>query len=431
MNMPVNQDLIERVFGHLRIEVSGGNKVTSKFIVTQGVRFIELAVAGRKLWEVPYIASRICGACSISHYITSVKALENALGIDVGEWIEDFRDALNMIQIAQNHVTHLAFMALPDYLGVNAFKALMRGNEVVRKLIELNAVCVKALKLLAGGVSNPRFLRIGGLSRYVTDDLLLRTAKHLSKARELVEYLVRVLEGLNLPEACEPSGYCIALKPRADYLTSSREVGTCLGGYFRIEDYSKYLNESSLSYSNSKSVLMNGRPVYVGPRARYALYGRLLKEYLGREAAVDVDNPFSNIAAKAYEVLYCISMAEDILEDLTYRSGRSGGGIKRCLREPSTGVAAIEAPRGLLIHKYVISPSGRVINSDIITPTEINARHIEESAAQLAESLIRRGIDERDVEAEVLRLVRAYDPCLPCAVHVTGLRGWFPWVSSR
>jgi coenzyme F420-reducing hydrogenase alpha subunit len=79
-----------------------------------------------------------------------------------------------------------------------------------------------------------------------------------------------------------------------------------------------------------------------------------------------------------------------------------------------TGTIAIEAPRGLLIHHYVVDEWGTVVAADIVTPTAINQRVM---AVQLMADLA----DERDhdrLRDIAGRIVRAYDPCISCAVHL-------------
>ena len=74
----------------------------------------------------------------------------------------------------------------------------------------------------------------------------------------------------------------------------------------------------------------------------------------------------------------------------------------------------ITAPRGLLVHHYALDDQGRVAAADIVTPTAINQAAIE---AQLLADL--QGVAEETLLAErAARIVRAYDPCISCSVHI-------------
>jgi coenzyme F420-reducing hydrogenase alpha subunit len=79
-----------------------------------------------------------------------------------------------------------------------------------------------------------------------------------------------------------------------------------------------------------------------------------------------------------------------------------------------TGVAAFEAPRGLLVHQYVFDGQGRVVDADVVTPTAINqlvmAEQIQQDLAAVEDQGLMVDIAEQ--------IVRAYDPCISCAVHL-------------
>ena len=415
---------VDRVFGHLELEVlKDDGEVKAFFKVTHGARFIELTVNGRLYWEVPYIASRICGACSIAHYVASIRAVEHALGLDAGEWIEDFRDAVNMVQIAQNHLVHLAFLALPDYVGVQGLGDLKsRARRLVVNSMKLNTTCLKVIRLIAGRIVNPNTLGVGGLLRRPFKGPLLKAADYLRECEGLAREVVdEALTLLKVPELKDLANNCVAVKPRKIYLTTGDEILTSAGLSFKPSNYREHLEEVQPEYSNSKAVALNGAPVHVGARARYELLRNYLRDLNVPE--VDLSNPFSNLIIKAAEIPYCITAAREILEDLARRTTDT---IVDPLRDggEGEGVGVVEAPRGLLIHHYIVSGK-RIMNANIITPTEINARHIEVSAKALTESLISNGqpLNAGELQRKLTMLVRAYDPCLPCAVHVSVVRG--------
>jgi len=81
---------------------------------------------------------------------------------------------------------------------------------------------------------------------------------------------------------------------------------------------------------------------------------------------------------------------------------------------PGTGTGLVEAPRGLLIHHYGVDDLGRIAAVDILTPTAINQAAME---AQLLADLADVQ-DEAALSSAAERIVRAYDPCISCAVHV-------------
>ena len=77
-------DPMTRIEGHLRVdcEVDGG-KVVKAWSSGQMWRGIELILEGRDPRDAWIITQRICGVCTTVHAITSVRAVENALKMEV------------------------------------------------------------------------------------------------------------------------------------------------------------------------------------------------------------------------------------------------------------------------------------------------------------------------------------------------------------
>ncbi len=76
---------LTRVEGHgnIIVNVTDGAIEKCEWQVPEAPRFFESMVRGRHYSEVARITSRICGICAIGHTLASVKATENALGIEI------------------------------------------------------------------------------------------------------------------------------------------------------------------------------------------------------------------------------------------------------------------------------------------------------------------------------------------------------------
>ena len=75
-------DPITRIEGHLRIDVEvDGGVVRNSWSSGQMWRGIELILEGRDPRDAWLFTQRICGVCTTVHAITSVRAVENALGL--------------------------------------------------------------------------------------------------------------------------------------------------------------------------------------------------------------------------------------------------------------------------------------------------------------------------------------------------------------
>jgi coenzyme F420-reducing hydrogenase alpha subunit len=93
-----------------------------------------------------------------------------------------------------------------------------------------------------------------------------------------------------------------------------------------------------------------------------------------------------------------------------------GGGLYFRLRgRAGEGLALTEAPRGLLMHRYVLNQKGLVEEAEVVTPTAHNVAALEAALKALLSRHARAG------RQGLLRLsgmlVRAFDPCFSCSVH--------------
>jgi hydrogenase large subunit len=89
MNQPATRriivDPVTRIEGHLRIEAEtdATGRITRASSAGTIVRGIEIILRGRDPRETWALAQRICGVCTLVHGIASVRAVENALKIEV------------------------------------------------------------------------------------------------------------------------------------------------------------------------------------------------------------------------------------------------------------------------------------------------------------------------------------------------------------
>jgi len=98
---------ITRIEGHLRIEAVVENGViTDAFSAGTMVRGLEKILIGRDPRDAWAITERVCGVCTTVHALTSVRAVEDALGITVPPTAELIRNIMMTTQYVQDHVIH-------------------------------------------------------------------------------------------------------------------------------------------------------------------------------------------------------------------------------------------------------------------------------------------------------------------------------------
>ena len=76
-------DPVTRIEGHLRIEAvlkADGKTIDKAYSSSTMARGIEVIMKGRDPRDAAHISQRICGVCTVVHGLTSVRAVEDALG---------------------------------------------------------------------------------------------------------------------------------------------------------------------------------------------------------------------------------------------------------------------------------------------------------------------------------------------------------------
>jgi hydrogenase large subunit len=118
-------DPVTRIEGHLRIEAVVENGViTDAFSAGTMVRGLEKILMGRDPRDAWAITERVCGVCTTIHALTSVRAVESALGVAVPPTAELIRNIMLTTQYLHDHVVHFYHLHALDWVDiVNALKA--------------------------------------------------------------------------------------------------------------------------------------------------------------------------------------------------------------------------------------------------------------------------------------------------------------------
>lgn len=115
----VTIDPITRIEGHLRIDCEVDNgKVTKAWSSGQMWRGIELILKGRDPREAWMFTQRICGVCTTVHAITSVRAVENALNMEVPLNAQYIRNMIIAAHGVHDHIVHFYQLAALDWVDI-------------------------------------------------------------------------------------------------------------------------------------------------------------------------------------------------------------------------------------------------------------------------------------------------------------------------
>ena len=125
MSTRITIDPVTRIEGHLRVdcEINGG-KVTKAWSSGQMWRGVELILVGRDPRDAWTITQRICGVCTTVHAIASVRAVENALKLEVPLNAQYIRNMIVAAHAIHDHIVHFYHLSALDFVDVvSALKA--------------------------------------------------------------------------------------------------------------------------------------------------------------------------------------------------------------------------------------------------------------------------------------------------------------------
>ena len=88
------------------------------------------------------------------------------------------------------------------------------------------------------------------------------------------------------------------------------------------------------------------------------------------------------------------------------------------------GCGLVDAPRGAVAH-WVKVRDGKTANYQLVVPTTWNASPMDDKdrPGPIEQALLGTKVRDPENPFEVVRIVRSFDPCLACAVHVATPKG--------
>jgi len=420
-------DHLARVEGHggVTVELDGDGVRQVRFDIFEGARLLETAVRGRRFDEVAPVASRICAICSAAHALTSLKATEQAFGVAVSAQTEMLRELLYRGENIASHALHLFLLAAPDYLGLPDAAALAaQSPEAVMLGLRLKRLGNRIQEVIGGRAVHPVNAVPGGFARLPSEDDLIALRADLRQGLVDSEAAVDLIASLPPAESCCAAPRLAALVSTSGYgYYAGREVMVTDGGApmrLPVSAYRSWLKERAVEHSHAKHSSVNGSPFMVGALARVALRRQSLAPR-GEAALARLglrlppESPLDNNKAQAVELVADVAWALETVERLL-EQGLAPEPPAAIEPRQGIGIAATEAPRGLLIHSYSYDARGRLLAADVITPTAMNASSVEEHLRRTVERWPQA--DDRTLRGRLEMVVRAYDPCISCAVHL-------------
>ncbi len=119
-------DPVCRIEGHMRVEVNLDENNVIRNAVSTGTmwRGLEVILKGRDPRDAWAFTERICGVCTGTHALTSVRAVEDALGIQIPENANSIRNIMQLNLQIHDHLVHFYHLHALDWVDVvSALKA--------------------------------------------------------------------------------------------------------------------------------------------------------------------------------------------------------------------------------------------------------------------------------------------------------------------
>lgn len=437
------------------VEVDNG-RVTNAWISSTLFRGFELMLQNRDPRDAPFYTQRICGICSTAHAYASVLALENAYGIQPPPNGILIRNLIFGADFIQNHIRQFYLLVLPDYArgpDTSPFRPLLPGDyrippgkeqklfENYWKATEMSAKAHQMVAIWGAKAPHQQTIIPGGVTEKPTAEKITKFASLLREMEDFVD------------DNYIPDVYTIA-DYYPDYFSIGRGYGNLMtyglfpkdstqekyftsgliknlsGDILPVDEkkiteevgYSWYDSDQLRShpweektipnkdkpqaYSWVKTPLYQGIPFEGGPIARLWINGKYRN-------GISVND---RIIARALEVKEIITLMYTWLEKLTPQQPTL---ISYQAKSEAQGAGLTDSMRGHLGHWLKIQQD-RIDHYQVITPSSWNfaARTAENKRGPVEEALLGTPVEDLDSLIEVGRVVRSFDPCFSCAVHV-------------
>jgi F420-non-reducing hydrogenase large subunit len=436
--MPTLKFPLSRIEGHAQVvvEVQRGKVVSAHFQATE-FRGFEHLVKGVPAEDMVVIVPRICGVCSTAHHVAAVEALEDAYGITPPPLAQNIRELLLLGQLIQNQATSLFIFTMPDRLGTESIFQMPAQTDnaqplpIAQGVAQVRKSGTNLIKVAGGQFIHPVKAVVGGTTSGITkteaDASRAEIESALPVACRLFDYYIEktyeLKERIGTLGDDAPAYYIAAVgNTKPDYTGDKLRLLDTHGvlcDEFPASDFWSHLTYEETDYSYSGRTSYKGNVIRANSLARINMaksmgtpyadaYLKRFKETFGQPAHAIL---LFDIA-RGIELVYALERALEILAGPLDGKDTHVGFTPR----DGEGYGLVEAPRGPLIHHYVIQ-NGLISKADFIIPTVHNVMAIERALRVAAERYITAERIDMELEHAVGRVVRAFDPCIACATH--------------
>ncbi len=473
-------DPMTRIEGHLKIEaVVDNKKVIEARAEGTLYRGFEQILVGRNPLDAVQITQRFCGVCPTPHAIASSQALENAFGIMPPPNGRVIRNIMQGANYLQSHILHFYHLASLDYFRgpdvppfVPRYESDYRVPKTVHDTLVEHYVLAYQMRLKAhelcsiwsGKMPHMASIVPGGVTIQPRIDNITTSLWRLKELREFVDnvYIPDVYtiaevyrDYFQIGTGCkrllsfglfdldsEPD----VTKRKRVYPMGKMEDGALLpidpsritedvkSSWYDSESHKHPSKADTLpnpskagAYSWLKAPRYDGKAYEVGPLARIAmayhsrsdakaskLVEDALKHFqLGPEALYSV---MGRHLARALECKLVADQLEGMIMQVKLDEPVC---TDHKIPESAQGMGLWCAARGALGH-WIEIERGKIARYQAVVPTTWNASPKDDKgqSGPIEQALVGATVEDAENPFALARIVRSFDPCIACAVHI-------------
>jgi hydrogenase large subunit len=473
-------DPITRIEGHLKIEAAvEDHKVVDARLGGTLYRGFEQILAGRDPLDAIQITQRFCGVCPTPHAIASVQAIENACGVmptPNGRIIRNIMAGANYIQ---SHILHFYHLAALDYFRgpdvqpfVPRYEADYRLPKAVNEAfidhyIKAYQIRLKAHELSAiwsGKMPHVASIVPGGVTITPRIDNITTS---LWRLKELTEFI----DNVYIPDVVTLAGvyrdyfhigggnrnlltfglFDLDAEPDVGKRKRFFPMGRMRNGTIEAIDVTKISEDvrwswydspsgrrppeeetspnpaKKGSYSWLKAPRYDGVPYEVGPLARVCIVYRsgshptlvrMLDEMMST-LSIHPDDLHSVMGRHVARAVECKVVADQIQDMIMQVKLDEPVCADHTVPDEAQGMGLWCAARGALGH-WIEIHNGKISRYQAIVPTTWNASPMDDRGGHgpIEEAMLGTEVEDTSNPFALARIVRSFDPCIACAVHV-------------
>jgi len=480
MSRKIKIDPITRIEGHMAVEAVVDDGVV-KDARSAGTLFrgFELILRNRDPRDANRLTQRICGVCPTAHATASALCLDEAFGLTdkIPANAKLIRSLIFGANFLQSHILHFYHLAALDYVDaagavgdLSPFIPRYEGDyrvpsqanaELVGhylKALDIRRKCQEMLSIFGGKMPHSVGIVPGGVTEKPTEDKITNFLWRLNEIRDFVDncYIPDVIAVAKIyPDYFAIGKGCRRLLSYGgfDLPTGRLFRSGVISEDLKCETFEKeniaedvkhswYADTASGknpaqgetapepkkkgAYSFLKSPRYKGNVCELGPLAE------MVSNYVQGDAKVKelVDSTLSQFGAGP-EALYSVLgrhaaralqaklVADSMVDWLMALKPGEPCIIDYEIPEQGQGAGLSSAPRGAVGH-WISIKDKKIDRYQVITPTAWNAspKDDKDQPGAVEQAIIGTKVKDQDNPFEIVRIVRAFDPCLACSVHL-------------